>query len=359
MNVKDTYASKAALELIKNIVFENNETALNYFLSNRKVIAYSNKRILLPEFLKKLRDNNFYAIITISRNEQHLEEKLDLTYNRTLQKFSVLQKNQEKIEGPYCNNQYQELLNQILEYQKQKKEATQIDVELKIEELLKRMIIRHIKYSWLEVCRMSNRLYQRYRWELPTGTIELKKPQGIDGRDFTEWLNKNIKDPNPLQKNEKYRVQKEIDDWFGHYIEVDYSDVENYHNKDENIYSESEKYPENFTELIADEKSKTADQQRPAIRNLGKEKIKDLVVRILEDILYEKKRDIKIAQEFGITKATYSRFAGSDWKKNEGGEVPDLWKNIAKIIMQNPILTELTASLGIKAVVNRILEKST
>lgn len=269
---------------------DNNETVLNYFLSNRKVIAYNNKRILLPEFLKKLRDNNFYTIITISRNEQHLEEKFDLTYNRTLQKFSVLQTNKEKIEGPYSNNQYQELLNQILEYQKQKKEATQIDVEIKIEELLKRMIIRHIKYSWLEVCRMSNRLYQRYRWELPTGTIELKKPQGIDGRDFTEWLNKNIKDPNPLQKNEKYRVQKEIDDWFGHYVEVDYSDIENYHNKNENIYAESEKYPENFTELIAGEKSKTADQQRPAIRNLGKEKIKDLVVRILEDILYEEKR---------------------------------------------------------------------
>lgn len=72
-----------------------------------------------------------------------------------------------------------------------------------------------------------------------------------------------------------------------------------------------------------------------------------------------KKSDIKIAQEFGITKATYSRFAGSDWKKNEGGEVPDFSKISQKILMQNPYTTELTVSLGIKAVVNKVLEKST
>ena len=67
---------------------------------------------------------------------------------------------------------------------------------------------------------------------------------------------------------------------------------------------------------------------------------------------------ISIANEFGISKATYSRFAGRDWKNNNNGEVPDLWKNIAQIVTSNHILLETAISVGVKPVIDNILKSS-
>lgn len=340
------YSYLSTLELIKKIT-QNDIYALNHFLTNRKVVLHGGTQYSIPKFLQVQRSNNFYPIITPHLNEKHFDIKLDYVYDKTLQKFSILQTNKDLIDGPFCNRQYEVILEKLEEYLNTGTNYKEIDTELKGEEIIKQTIYRHINYSWLEVCRSSNRLYKRYRWELPTGTIELKKPQHIDGRSFTKWLNEHLEKPNPKDKNEKLRIQKIIDDWFGLLNEVDTSNVE-YKLKDKNDpYDEIEKYPEDFATMIASEKASNIGGLRPSIRGLGKQKIFSLVKKILESIQHDELKDSEIQKEFGLAKSTYSRFAGGDWKNKNNGEVPDLWKNIAAIVLKDPTLSELTVSLGI------------
>ena len=200
--------------------------------------------------------------------------------------FQCLKVNSSKLFGPYCDNQYKSLLKQLDAYKETNLNYSELELEHESEVILKKMLIRHLKYSWLEVCRMTNRLYRRYRWELPTGTIELKKPLYIDGRFFSKWLNENIKDPDPTKKSEKYRIQKEIDYWFGHSGFIDFDSISNI-NLGENDFEDSERYPEDFSTLVAIEKSENLNKLRPSIRSLGKEKVNQFVSRILDNILYD------------------------------------------------------------------------
>ena len=284
------YSILSTFELIEKISIQKDTAALNYFISNRKLFTFGNTRVLLPDYLFKLRANNFYPFLIISHNENDLEEKLDLIYDRTLQKLSVLKKYSNEKEGPNCDKQYESLLNQLKHYVVVNPNHSEIEIEQEIETRFRRMVIRHLSYSWLEVCRITNRLYQRYPWELANGTIELKKPRGIDGRGFTRWLKENISNPDSTLKNEKYRIQKEIDDWFGHSAFIDFDSIESVKHG-EYVYEDSEQYPEDIPTLVAVEKSANMNEMRPSIRSLREEKVKQFVKKILESILYDKNND--------------------------------------------------------------------
>ncbi len=350
------YSSLSTFELIERVSVLEDHNALNYFLSFRKLFTISGKRVLLPEYLLKLKEGKFYPYLIISNNETKLDEKLDLISDRTLQKFSVLKKYSEKIEGPYCNNQYNELYKLLTDYYKSEKTISQLDLELKAESCLKGMVIRHLKFSWLEACRKTNRLYQRYRWLLTGGAIELMKPIGIKGREFTKWLENNIENPDPSNKGEKYRIQNAVDNWFGHSSEIDYESIAYSQHDKFDQYFYSERYPEDFVTLVANEKSENINKLKPSIRLLGLNKLKKFIKEILDNIMYNENKDISIAKEYGLSKATYSRFAGKNWKNNNNGEVPDLWKNIAHIITSDPTFTEMAISFRIKTVIDSILK---
>jgi len=333
------------IELLEKIVYESDELVLNYFISNRKLLSFGNKRVLLPEYLINLKNDNFFPFISISPNESHLDIKLDSVYNRTLQKFTLLKEGNNYEFGPYCDRQYQSLLNQIKDFVNNNPSKTEIELEKEIEKRFQKMVIRHLSYSWLEVCRNSNKLYKRYRWELSTGTIELKKPQHIDGRSFKRWLVKHVEKPNPENNREKYRIQKIIDDWFGVPSEIDSADIEYKLKEDSDPYDTLEKYPEDFISMIASEKASSIKILRPAISKMGKSQVNGLVKKILESLQFDDLKDSQIQKEFGLSKSTYSRFAGRDWKENNNGEIPDLWKNIASIIIKDPVLLELAESI--------------
>lgn len=349
------YSSLSTFDLIEQIVTNHDQSLLNYFISNRKLLSYNSKRVVLPDYLYGLRNRKFYPFISISQYEKHLDLKLDLTYDRTLKKFTELS-NTENENGPYCNKQYESLLRQLKGYKNDNPNALELELESECEKRFHKMIIRHLSYSWLEVCRSSNRLYQRYRWELATGTIELKKPLHIDGRSFNKWLTEHVDNPNPKEKGEKTRIQKIIDDWFGVLAEINSSEIDYKLKNKSDTYFEVEKYPKDFTTMIASEKASDIDQLRPSIRKMGKETIYKLVKRILENIQLEELKDAKIQKEFGLSKATYSRFAGREWKTNNSA-VPDLWKNIAMMVTKDPIISEHAESIGVSENISKLLEK--
>ena len=92
---------------------------------------------------------------------------------------------------------------------------------------------------------------------------------------------------------------------------------------------------------------------RPSIRKLGTKNIRELVFTILESYLEDKSKDSNIIRRFGLSKASFSRFAGRDWQKS--CNVPDLWRNLAKVMLRDIQFIEAAARLGIKDMLHTIL----
>ena len=353
----------STLKLIERIAVKSDSKALNHLLSYRKLLKINKKRFLISDYLWHMKQSNFYPFVKVSDLEKDLAEKIDSVYDRTLQKFSILRpaKNISDDEGPFCNKQYEYLYSYACE---SLQNVSSLDEEIFIEQLFQNSVIRHIKYSWKESCRLVNKEYNRYRWELTRGTIELKKPHHITGHKFRIWLEENIPDVDTKRSGEKERIQKIINDNYGNMGDIsieEYGDRslllstnENQENIITNNYIKGK-----FFNVIADEKANSVSDLRPSIASLGSKKVKELVMMILNSFADSEINDTAIFKKFGISKATYSRFAGSDWKKNnvdgiEIKEVPDLWKNIAKVVNSDPHFFELVVSLGVNKTVENI-----
>lgn len=350
-------------EIIKNIALHSDRISLNHLLATRKLFTLDGKRYILPEYLWNLKVRRFYPFISISNNEGKVDEKIDLTYDRTLQKFSILKPDSStnKDGGPYCDNQYKVLYRKINELISEGMLPNEIQTELEIEKLFKNMIIRHLKYSWLEVCRKTNYSYHRYRWELSDETIELMKPRWIKGNEFRKWLEKNIENTEAQRSPERELVQKQIYEWFDYSYDTSMDQESGLTNildsNEDPIKSvEEEIFRGKFFKEIATEKSSNSHHLRPAIRILGKEKIYQLVYRILNSFGYDEISDANIANDFGLSKATYSRFAGRDWRKGDSFEIPDLWKNIANVVASDPVFLEAAIDYGVKESIEFVLD---
>lgn len=75
-----------------------------------------------------------------------------------------------------------------------------------------------------------------------------------------------------------------------------------------------------------------------------------MIITIFDALYREKFEDNRIAKAFGLSKATFSRFAGSKWFTNlESGaaHIPDLWMNTAKMLATTPDFMELATAAGI------------
>ena len=363
MNDDSQIKKLSTSELIKNIALNSDNISLNLLLATRKLFILDGKRYLLPEYLWNLKQRGFYPFISISNNEGKVDEKIDLTYDRTLQKFSILKPDSsvDEGEGPYCDNQYKVLYEKINELKSEGFFTNEIELELEIEKNFRNMVLRHLRYSWLEVCRKTNHSYHRYRWELPDETIELMKPRWIKGNEFRKWLEKNIENTEAQRSPERELVQKQIYEWFGYSYDTSMDQESGLTNildsNEDPIKSvEEEIFRGKFFKEIATEKSSNSHHLRPAIRILGKEKIYQLVYRILDSFGYDENSDAKIANDFGLSKATYSRFAGRDWRKGDSFEIPDLWKNIAHVVASDPIFFEAAIDYGLKDSIEFVLE---
>lgn len=359
------YASLSTLELITRVHKQSEQEALNFLLSNRKLIQHEGKWHLLSDFLWNLRQEWYRPYIIIPRDESGLEEKLDLIYDRTLQKFSILKPLTETvlIPGPYCNQQYKRIYDEFHGMIKPQPVFTEIERESQISRIYKKTVVNHLRYSWLEVCRLTNRFFSRYRWQVGKKCIELKKPIRIAGHSFRKWLEENIPDPDPDQRDEKERVQTIINAAFGFgsvsSMEIDEDSNWEVSTQEDPIKDQYDEYvSHNLYESVAREKALTLRKLRPAIRKLGQEKVKCLVLQILNMYLENIQSDEEIAREYGISKSTFSRFAGRNWKKGAAGsyQIPDLWRNMAGVILKNSIFSETALSLGIGDMLEEITQ---
>jgi hypothetical protein len=120
-----------------------------------------------------------------------------------------------------------------------------------------------------------------------------------------------------------------------------------------------------LAETVAQEKAANLKQQRPAIRKLGAGAVAALIRELFERLSNEESELAPLAQRYGLSKATLSRFAGFQWHAAPagaggvggtsggasggvgGGAVPDLWRNTAHVLTGCEAFREAAADAGV------------
>jgi hypothetical protein len=83
---------------------------------------------------------------------------------------------------------------------------------------------------------------------------------------------------------------------------------------------------------------------------LGPEKLQAMIRRIFDGLADEQYCLVQVAEQYGLSKATLSRFAGIRWGSGSdplASPVPDLWRNTAKVIGNDPDLVEAARHAGV------------
>jgi hypothetical protein len=222
------------------------------------------------------------------------------------------------------------------------------------------LVRNHFHKSQLQARRDLNAFWSRYTWIIEGGTIIVWLPVFIKGHKRGEWLEKNIKDPDPNREGEKQRVQeiinaKLVDETIRRVIDG----TTNLQNGGGSLWSkEYGEFGIILGQIVADEKAENIDQLRRSIRNLGKKKLKRMIKQIFEDINSQEYEDGKIAKKFGLSNATFSRFAGSRWPVSKS-TIPDLWVNTAKVLSKHEIFKEVAMKTGYFDMTKTISETNT
>ncbi len=355
------------VEILRMIAYKGDSSALNELLKSRKLFVYEGRQLLLTEFLWQMREKYQMRL----GSKKTVDEIIDCIYDLSLAKFanippggasSLLEPQGQTIEvkhsGVDCRKYYRGILKMLEKWRDANPGANDFEQEAAVGRIFQRMVVKHFKFSMAECRRVKHPFRRRYLWKIGNRHISLRYPVQISGRYIRQWLEKHITDPDPSRPGEKERIQFEVDSFFTRHPEIPLDDRWASYElaKGGHLLADGKEYawmPKKVDELmltLAEEKTRNIDQMRPAIRDLGKNSLYQLIITIFDALYREKFEDNRIAKEFGLSKATFSRFAGSKWfTKLEGGaaHIPDLWMNTAKILATSPDFMELATAAGI------------
>jgi hypothetical protein len=265
-----------------------------------------------------------------------------------------------------CRNYYKAVLGQFETWRKVHPLAGTIDTELEICGILHRMVVKHFYLSLKECRRARMPFAKRYVWNVNEEKISLRRPVEIPGADFRKWLEENITNLDPKRPGGARRIQMEVDEHFSQSFFVPWDEKTVAQVSDSNRGADTgatvggEPETSRLALTVAKEKVANIHMMRPAIRELGKEKLFLLITRIFGDIGDGIIEDVRIANDFGLSKATFSRFAGSDWSKHIGETkvtIPDLWLNTAKVLASSPEFMEVALSAGVLPQLKEIIKR--
>jgi len=355
-----SYSKASTLELITCIVEDSDNMALRFLLETRPLFRLKEKPpLLLTEFLMGLRER----LIPQKTCDIETSRLADCAYDLTISKFSSLpdtSKDREK-QGNVrrktvdCRNYYRAFLTLIQRRKEEVSIKTQAEEESLAGFLLQKLVWKHFQLSKKE-CERNNPLTIRYTMEAGNRKIYLWYPSNVTVKEFKSWLKETTKNLDLNERNAQERIQNLIKEELVSSYPIPLDESRADHVKDTADASsvlemeEGRTFVRNLAEAVAEEKSETIDTLRPAIGRLGKKGVKNLVLQIFSDISREDYQITRLAQQYGISKASLSRFAGSTWfektETDEDAVIPDLWKNTAKVLAGSPDFMETVAATG-------------
>jgi hypothetical protein len=367
---KSWYRNLSLIELIERIVKAGDLQALEEFHNNRKVFCFKNGQPLrFIEYLDRLREST----IKMRWQSRSSFEIADKAFDMTLDKFNNLpsktksnESEEEKIshtvkqEGSNCRLYFKAFLDRADNSFRIKPPIGALEQEARASKIIQGFVSHHFHLSWREAERKSNPFWSRYYWNVKNQKICVRLPVSLKGRKRREWLEQNIKNIDLNRPQERQRIQAIINRKLVRERFVPFNEVmEIGHDEISLIQVDWEKTSGmSLGQIVAEEKALNIQQQRPSIRALGETQLRKMILQIFEDISYDDYKDSEIAKDFGLTKATYSRFAGSRWQQSES-DVPDLWRNTAQVLKDHPIFRQVAQEMGLWDQVVTTVKKST
>jgi hypothetical protein len=363
---RSDYTQMSLLELSRCIVEYDDTEALKELHNNRPLFCYKDgNSLLMTDFLLKVKQSQI-AYRWSGYDFAIAENAYDLTLAKFLNIPFKNGNNSEsaETEGPDCRYYYDAFYRYTIAKIKTKKPSGAIEEELMAAGFLQRMVMRHFYLSCLDCRHRARKLIRRYRWKLGCYILSVWLPIEMPGRRSEKWLSDNIPDVDPLRPGERDRVQAIVNKLLYRPKIVSLHEIGqqgiDMPAKADSLASvlEEEISAEGLAEVVAQEKSDNIDQQRPAIQLLGKRKLKAMILEIFDKLTFGNCQTAGLARKFGVTKATFSRFAGCQWNKNSNGGivVPDLWRNTAHILANNPCFVQAAQQFGVWKSVCKVLD---
>jgi hypothetical protein len=345
---------EATVELIQKVVDDSDRLALQVILETRTLFRLSgnNEPLLLPQYLMKLRDR----IVPGESVEVRQIDIADCAYDLTLAKYS----NFPNKRGPDCRRYYRAFLSAMTKKRNEGKYRSKADEEDDAGRVLQKLINRNCLRSELE-CRRKLSFMKRYRWMTNGGEIELSYPSYLKTREFKCWLEERIGDN--ADPGERRRIQAIVDGEFppvrhipeGNPGELNQLSMDN--QADSLETRDGMDFVRSLAEAVADETVANMNTVRSSIRNLGEATVRSLILRVFSRLASGEFKDGEVAREFGISKATFSRFAGRNWfNKQHVLAIPDLWRTTARVLSENEAFMERVVNSGLTRELDKILD---
>lgn len=327
MSIGLNYRQIPLNDLLHRLIDYRDKAALDEFHNHRTLFQFQDRsKLLFAQFINALRDG------CLGTDYSH---QADEAYNMTLDKFSRLPGKDEK--GVNCVLYFQAAIKLL------RPTSNPIQTEVELAQILQRLAFRHYKLSLLETHRRG--AWTRYVWRPKGQKIPLLLPKELSGTQRKAWLEKNIGDSIPQRYENRHLIQMSIN---GHFQTQRLKAIEN------PVITQSEqdlpwKLCDNLSidgivKTLAEEKADRFLEQRPSIRNIGQKKLKLLIHEVFEAAQDRTNCDSNIARKFGLSKASFSRFAGSQWTYPN---TPDLWRNLAHLIAHHPVMKETAQHNGV------------
>ena len=407
---------ESTISLIRRIAEDSDTLALNVFHETRTLFYRNGKWVRLAEFVRALKDSSVRGPREENSTHSNMSEVSDNAYDLTLAKFRNIPSQKLKpvkanknasdkkrfTWNVDCRVHFKRLLKKIDAELNKETITSEIDIEKKVAKIATGFVMGRFDLSMKE-CKRRDTTSIRYAWHIRGRSIDLFYPSHITAKQFLKWLEDNITDINPDAPHEKDRIQAIIDKkhpcganirtndpkileaqeregepWsdqkypWGTSVQADdpeIADEPRMEDKPPIEYKEGSQFCSRLSAYVAKEKSENLEKLRPAIKNLGKEGVHDLVSRIFEDMADGQYNLSEVARDFNLSKATLSRFAGSDWRKEVAkkkdeqedmkqlskADIPDLWINTTHVLAENRTFMETVRNTGLGGVIDDIL----
>ena len=358
------YRLLTLLQLLGRIVYYSDTEALKELHDNRLFRHHEHKRgFHLAEYIETFMDSNT-AMKWCGHDPLVLEESYNLCIDK-LSNMPVQTENERlKRQGPDCRPYFLACFIFTINLFKEEPPANALEAEIIACEILLRFVKRTFRFCCWEARRRNYPFARRYRWILPEGDLYVWVPFEIPGKRCREWLEINVGEVDPRRHGEKARVQAIIDRLLAKRKIYLLSEL---HKLDKMLppspdplvsMIQEQVSVEGLAEVVALEKSENIGQQRRKIQLLGEKKLKDLIHRIFDALARGEYVEKEIAASFDLSAATFSRFAGSHWKRNCGdiNRVPDLWLNLADVLSGHSCFIMTAKKAGVLKRVRELLK---
>ena len=283
---------------------------------------------------------------------------LDAAYNQSIDKFTHIPTlNENGTRGPDARFYYYAMTTHIAKLLTGRPLPDALELEHLVRRVFLKFLVRHVYRAIRDCYRRIAGLRSRYVWN----SLVLWLPREIGGRQRRTLLEAIVGDVDPKVPGEQERVQQIIDRYWTNRCVLSLDDIEvsAQPSLKLNLPWSLEFGISSFglAHTLAVEKSSNLSQQRKAIAALGAQRLMALVLRIFNDLDSGDYRPSEIADAFRLDRATFSRFAGIRWRKGDLTAVPDLFRNLAWVVAQDPRWSECAQAAGIWPRLKDILER--